>query len=49
MAALLAERGNDVLWCTDHDFTGDEEQIVCQTYQEQDVNRLLLKQRQVGF
>jgi UDPglucose 6-dehydrogenase len=49
MAALLAERGNEVLWCTDHDFTGHEEQLVCQTYQEQDVNRLLLKQRQVGF
>lgn len=49
MAALLAERGNDVFWCADHDYKGLEEQIVCQTYQEQDVNRLLVKQRHLVF
>ncbi|MCY6413480.1 UDP binding domain-containing protein [Acinetobacter sp. VNH17] len=49
MSALLAERGNEVFWCVDHNYIGNDKQIACVTYQEQDVNRLLLKQRQLGF
>lgn len=49
MASLLAEQGNEVFWCADHVEVHHNEQITCITYQEQDVNRHLLKQRQTGF
>ncbi|MCU7698947.1 nucleotide sugar dehydrogenase [Acinetobacter sp. AYS6] len=46
MAALLAEYGNQIYWCTS---VTCEENISVLSYQDQDVNNYLNKQRQAGF
>lgn len=46
MAALLAEYGNQIYWCTS---VTCEENISVLSYQDQDVNNYLNKQRKAGF
>ncbi|WP_252060685.1 nucleotide sugar dehydrogenase [Acinetobacter sp. AHP123] len=46
MAALLAEYGNQIYWCT---CVSCEEDISVLSYQDQDVNNYLNKQRKAGF
>ncbi|MDR6798240.1 nucleotide sugar dehydrogenase [Acinetobacter calcoaceticus] len=46
MAALLAEYGNQIYWCTS---VTCEENISILSYQDQDVNNYLNKQRKAGF
>lgn len=46
MAALLAEYGNQIYWCT---CVSCEEDISVLTYQDQEVNNYLNKQRKAGF
>lgn len=46
MAALLAEYGNQIYWCTS---VTCEENISVLSYQDQDVNNYLNKQRKTGF
>ncbi|TDM61974.1 UDP-glucose 6-dehydrogenase [Acinetobacter sp. KU 011TH] len=46
MAALLAEYGNQIYWCT---CVSCEEDISILTYQDQEVNNYLNKQRKAGF
>lgn len=46
MAALLAEYGNQIYWCTS---ATCEENISVLSYQDQDVNNYLNKQRKAGF
>ncbi|MFV5366309.1 nucleotide sugar dehydrogenase [Acinetobacter oleivorans] len=46
MAALLAEYGNQIHWCTS---VTCEENISVLSYQDQDVNNYLNKQRKAGF
>lgn len=46
MAALLAEYGNQIYWCTS---VTCEENIFVLSYQDQDVNNYLNKQRKAGF
>ncbi|AVI33181.1 UDP-glucose/GDP-mannose dehydrogenase family protein [Acinetobacter baumannii] len=46
MAALLAEYGNQIYWCT---CVSCEENISVLSYQDQEVNHYLNKQRKVGF
>lgn len=46
MAALLAEYGNQIYWCTS---LTCEENISVLSYQDQDVNNYLNKQRKAGF
>ncbi|MFT0177821.1 nucleotide sugar dehydrogenase [Acinetobacter baumannii] len=46
MAALLAEYGNQVYWCTS---VTCEENISILSYQDQEVNHYLNKQRKAGF
>lgn len=46
MAALLAEYGNQVFWCTS---PACEEQACILTFQDKEVNSYLDKQRQAGF
>ncbi|MCG6039293.1 nucleotide sugar dehydrogenase [Acinetobacter baumannii] len=46
MAALLAEYGNQIYWCTS---VICEENISVLSYQDQDVNNYLNKQRKAGF
>lgn len=46
MAALLAEYGNQIYWCTS---VTCEENISVLSYQDQDVNNYLNKQRKGGF
>ncbi|HFG6845252.1 nucleotide sugar dehydrogenase [Acinetobacter baumannii] len=46
MAALLAEYGNQIYWCT---CVSCEENISVLSYQDQEVNHYLNKQRKAGF
>ncbi|KRI54484.1 nucleotide sugar dehydrogenase [Acinetobacter pittii] len=46
MAALLAEYGNQIYWCT---CVSCEEDISVLSYQDQEVNNYLNKQRKAGF
>ncbi|WP_284116306.1 nucleotide sugar dehydrogenase [Acinetobacter pittii] len=46
MAALLAEYGNQIYWCT---CVSCEEDVSVLTYQDQEVNNYLNKQRKAGF
>ena len=46
MAALLAEYGNQIYWCTS---VTCEENISILSYQDQEVNHYLNKQRKAGF
>ncbi|TPU15053.1 UDP-glucose/GDP-mannose dehydrogenase family protein [Acinetobacter baumannii] len=46
MAALLAEYGNQIYWCT---CVSCEENIYVLSYQDQEVNHYLNKQRKAGF
>ncbi|MDC4984220.1 nucleotide sugar dehydrogenase [Acinetobacter baumannii] len=46
MAALLAEYGNQIYWCT---CVSCEENISILSYQDQEVNNYLNKQRKAGF
>ncbi|MFV5661371.1 nucleotide sugar dehydrogenase [Acinetobacter pittii] len=46
MAALLAEYGNQIYWCTS---VTCEENIFVLSYQDQEVNHYLNKQRKAGF
>lgn len=46
MAALLAEYGNQIYWCTS---VTCEENISVLSYQDQEVNNYLNKQRKSGF
>lgn len=46
MAALLAEYGNQIYWCTS---VTCEENISVLSYQDQEVNHYLNKQRKAGF
>jgi nucleotide sugar dehydrogenase len=46
MAALLAEYGNQIYWCT---CVSCEEDISILSYQDQEVNNYLNKQRKAGF
>ncbi|MGN5755603.1 nucleotide sugar dehydrogenase [Acinetobacter calcoaceticus] len=46
MAALLAEYGNQIYWCTS---VTCEENISVLSYQDQDVNNYVNKQRKAGF
>ncbi|MDC5675456.1 nucleotide sugar dehydrogenase [Acinetobacter baumannii] len=46
MAALLAEYGNQIYWCTS---VTCEENIYILSYQDQEVNHYLNKQRKAGF
>ncbi|ENN2236882.1 UDP-glucose 6-dehydrogenase [Acinetobacter baumannii] len=46
MAALLAEYGNQIYWCTS---VTCEENISILSYQDQEVNQYLNKQRKAGF
>ncbi|MFV5536036.1 nucleotide sugar dehydrogenase [Acinetobacter pittii] len=46
MAALLAEYGNQIYWCT---CVSCEEDVSILTYQDQEVNNYLNKQRKAGF
>jgi len=46
MAALLAEYGNQIYWCTS---VTCEENISVLSYQDQDINNYLNKQRKAGF
>lgn len=46
MAALLAEYGNQIYWCTS---VTCEENFSILSYQDQEVNTYLNKQRKAGF